>query len=108
METGAGTESLADAIRKVLPGDLRTLFLRNLLKAKRGEAFVCASAVRKAQIGLRHPEEGLGQLEVDGVLGDGSFGVITAVHHTVLPGEYALKTLKEVSPAMQPFERRKH
>ena len=90
---------LVAAIRKIRPGDLKARFVRSLVQGERerGGAFDFTLAVRRAKIAVAPPEEGVGQLEVEGVLGNGAFGVITAVRHTVLPGEFALKTLKEVS-----------
>ena len=74
------------------PGDLKALFVRNLRKVTDNGSFKGACAVRAAQIAL----VGDGQLERIGVLGQGGFGTVSAVRHPVLPGEFALKTLREV------------
>ena len=83
------------------PGDLKALFVRNLRKVTESGAFKGACAVRAAQIALlEDPCGGPCQLEYVNVLGEGGFGTVSAVRHAVLPGEFALKTLREVRPTL--------
>ena len=83
------------------PGDLKALLVRNLRKMTESGAFKGACAVRAAQIAiLEDPCGGPCQLEYVNVLGEGGFGTVSAVRHAVLPGEFALKTLREVRPTL--------
>lgn len=77
---------------RMRPGDLKALFVRNLRKATDSVSCKGACAVRAAKIGLLEDS----QLEDVDVLGEGGFGTVSAVRHAVLPGEFALKTLREV------------
>lgn len=76
------------------PGDLKSLFVRALMKAHNDDA------VYVAQTALERPSGGPFQLKHLGVLGDGSFGTVSAVRHPVRQQKYALKTLREVRPTM--------
>jgi len=83
------------------PGDLKALLVRNLRKVTESGAFKGACAVRAAQIALlEDPCGGPCQLEYVNVRGEGGFGTVSAVRHAVLPGEFALKTLREVRPTL--------
>lgn len=53
-------------------------------------------AVRMAQIGLNGDCLRAGTLVEDEALGEGSFGVVKSARHSVLPGSFAVKMLKEV------------
>ena len=94
-DTGANV-LIPSMCERTKPGDLKTLFVRNLRKGNERGAFKGACAVRAAQIGLLEGR----QLAVADVLGDGGFGTVWGVRHAVLPGEFALKKLREVRPTL--------
>lgn len=89
--------------RRTRPGDLKALFVRNLRMEKDNGAHKGAGAVSAAKVALlEDPCGGPRQLEEVDVLGAGGFGTVSAVRHAVFPGEFALKTLREVRPTLEP------
>lgn len=92
-QTGWEAKGLVPTMCERRPGDLKALFLCNLVKVKEGHPIDCACTVCVAQMAL----EDLSQLEVVGPLGEGASGTVSAVCHSVVPGNFALKMVREVS-----------
>lgn len=85
-----------DLVNRVKPGELRAMFIANLRRCVTGSLESLSCSVRRAQVLLGGHRETGALVEEAMVLGDGGFGVVTSVRHTILPGDFALKRLKHV------------
>ena len=81
---------LARKVRDWSPGEVRELFITNLARGGLRDK----TAVAKTALGRRSQAPPFIKLEV---LGVGMFGTVVSVHHKHFGGEYALKTVAEVS-----------
>jgi len=89
----AGDFAMMEAM--VNPGDLRGSLIDALENLPVGRFAEGCAAVRQAQIGLNGDCLRAGTLVEGKTLGEGSFGVVKAAHHSVIPGSFAVKMLKE-------------
>jgi len=97
-DTGHEVETFDSIVKERKPGQLRDRFISSLREREvKEEDFgdVCI-AVRMAQVALGGNGKEAGVLQEGKVLGEGSFGVVKDARNSGLPGEYALKMLKEV------------
>lgn len=96
MEVTPEAGCIEDCVNRVKPGDLRALHIENLRKCHMGSLESLSCAVRKARDALcGNLETGFLQEEAD-VLGEGVFGTVRGARHTIFPGSFALKRLKQV------------
>lgn len=87
---------IGDLVNRVKPGELRTLFIENLRQSKVGSTENLGCSVWQARVALDgRRKTGVLQEEAD-VLGEGGFGVVRGARHTIFPGKFAVKRLKQV------------
>lgn len=91
------TGRIDDVVNRVQSGQLRRLFISNLRVCPVGSLGDLASSVRKAQtvLGGHRDDPGVLEEEVE-PLGEGGFGIVTGACHTMLPGKFAIKKMKQV------------
>lgn len=91
-ESGAVDQSTGEfdaIVNGVKSGQLRALLIRKIRATKWGALGHTCARVRMATLSMG----GLQEVEV---LGEGSFGVVSATRHSTLGGSFAIKKLKEV------------
>ncbi|CAN0390832.1 unnamed protein product [Ectocarpus sp. 12 AP-2014] len=80
------------------PGQLRAVFITNVRQRRAVAVGEACALVQAAGVALGGSEGVVGErspLQEIGIIGEGSFGIVSGATHSFLPGEFAVKRLKE-------------
>ncbi|CAM9511466.1 unnamed protein product [Ectocarpus sp. 13 AM-2016] len=87
-------------VKGAQPGQLRAAFITKVRQRRAVAVGEACALVQAAGVALERSEGGVGErspLQEIGIIGEGSFGIVSGATHSFLPGEFAVKRLKEGS-----------